>query len=249
MAVIKSNTVTFLPAGTEVLFSVKPDGDITPKLIPHLEVQESISRQCCFVRARLLEDLNITYKLHDSGNISKELEQCRCEIPALSEKEIISLNQAYQEISAVFEPWRASRGGRVYDHCYYQDDRGKWILIEKRREKLYQPYKTEYEKRKKDIQESNLRYQGVRLPDGICIIIRKDSEVPITYSTLWTGPLIKVDTTVGEDGHLIVYGPFDQQSVWSVIQNLEKHGLIYGKDFVHFHNTLPDWCRLMVLPV
>src|SRR5262245_1062166 len=110
----KSKTLDFLPKGTTVLASVKPDGSLSAELDKHLVKNirfiKSNNRYTTqtghFVPITIEKDLTITFKISDSGNILKQLDPCPCKSPALPDKTYRSLNGILQEISRLYEPGR-----------------------------------------------------------------------------------------------------------------------------------------------
>lgn len=56
------------------------------------------------------------------------------ELPeAVSEEPCQSLNHAFTLLSEVFEPWRQSHTGNVYQRMLYQESNGKWYPLERLR--------------------------------------------------------------------------------------------------------------------
>jgi len=52
---------------------------------------------------------------------------------------------------------------------------------------------------------------------------------------------------VGEDAHLISYGPcFGAEALDGYIKSLQNIGLDYWDDFVEFSGDFPSWCRFRV---
>lgn len=50
-----------------------------------------------------------------------------------------------------------------------------------------------------------------------------------------------------ESKELYSFGPhFGQETVNLFVNRLEKLGLIYGDDFIDFHDMLPQWCKVYV---
>ena len=249
---IRSEREPFLKAGVELLVSVNVEREILLELANHLEGNDGQvvkPPRNCYLRVQLKQDLEISFRLFSSGNIKKELEGCRCQILALPDEDIFSLNQAYQRISATFEPSRTSVGGRVYDNFYFQGTDGTWRLLEEKRQEVYQPYRAEFEKVSHEIKKKKLRDAGISIPRGTCIIIRRDSQQPIMAFPIQLYNLLDTDIPFDEDSKLISFGPFPENEIWEYIYRLQEVGLIYGKDFVHFQSSLPDWCRLLALPV
>ena len=159
--VILSKIERYLPADTELLVAIKPEGQLSPELRQHIENHPEIQRpQHGFVRVRLLKELKITFKLYSTGNIKKELVASPCLIPALPNEDIQSLNQAYQKISAAYETKRASVGGRVYDSVYYQANNQSWTLLGNMRRIIYRQHKVEFENRAAKIKGTHT--------DGMC---------------------------------------------------------------------------------
>lgn len=247
-----SEQVSFLPAGTELLVSVNPDREIAPELLQHLERVERVEkpRRDYYVRIRLLDELKINFCLHESGRISREFESCRCFIPALPQENIRSLNQAYQRISAAFEPSRTSVGGRVYDNVFYLEKDGFWMPLEVRRETLFKPFRERFEKeaRKLDTSEKEI-VSGVRLPVGNCLLFRETTPQPSLFFPSDVSDILEGAVPFAKYQNLVSFGPFDEETLWRYIQCLEASGRHYGVDFVHFNNALPEWCRLLVLSV
>ncbi len=76
------------------------------------------------------------------------LESTRICLPeAVSEEPVISLNHAFTKLSEIYEPWRISHTGNVYERLLYKEKNGTWYplkflrnaaLAEKEQEIAYQ---------------------------------------------------------------------------------------------------------------
>ncbi len=146
MAIFR-RVVDFLPAGTDLMVSVNPSGDIDHEkqklLITDLRTEAANSG--AYVGLHLEEPLEIDFSISKSGNLSRDLKSCKCTSLALPNQQFKSLNNAYQKISTIFEQDRASQGGKVYERIYFQDDDGVWKLIDILRERIYAPYQPEFD--------------------------------------------------------------------------------------------------------
>jgi hypothetical protein len=61
------------------------------------------------------------------GMDPKRIESGLVELQGLSaEKPVDSLNQAFTRLSELFEPWRTSHTGNIYDRIYYRESDGRW---------------------------------------------------------------------------------------------------------------------------
>lgn len=47
----------------------------------------------------------------------------------VADEEAISLNHAFTMLSEVYEPWRKSHTGNIYDQFFYQEEDGKWFPL------------------------------------------------------------------------------------------------------------------------
>ena len=140
-------TLDFLPKDTQLLAAIKPEGELPSELVAHLvknvqfasngSLYLSFSGQ--FTPITLNENLTITFSVPASGSVQKKLNKCQCSSPALSGKTFPSLKSILQAISEVYEPQRASHGGKVYDYVFFHDQDGIWKPLEILREKLYLP--------------------------------------------------------------------------------------------------------------
>ncbi len=86
-----------------------------------------------FVRIRLNEPLRLRLRGEKPG----KLVDCECCIPELKQ-EGVSLNHAYALVTGTFEPDRHSRGGNVFDHCFFlnkkkQQGKDLWCSLDLRR--------------------------------------------------------------------------------------------------------------------
>jgi antiviral defense system Shedu protein SduA len=152
---VKSKTLKFLPKGTQVLASVKLNGQISTELSKHLvKLEDNEFVKCnnrytkqvgCFVPITVEEDLTITFKITAAGKVQRELDQSLVKSPALSNGPYTSLNNILQEISHLYEPKRASHGGKVYDYVFFQDSDMLWKPLEILRERIYLPFAAEFE--------------------------------------------------------------------------------------------------------
>ena len=78
--------------------------------------------------------------------------------PYSARKELESVNGAYQAISEVIEPYRASRGGTVYTNVFFKSDNGIWVSLGDRRNELYEPYRADYEEKISIYRDRTLPY-------------------------------------------------------------------------------------------
>lgn len=144
MAVFK-RTADFLQAGTKLMVAVNPSGDIKGDVLQHLtRINTLPPTQAYFAPLYLDEPLKIEFRISSAGNLQRDLVPCKFHTPVLPNVQLRSLNHAYQEISGLLEQDRRSRGGKVYDNIYFQDENGKWKLLGELREKIYQPYEAEF---------------------------------------------------------------------------------------------------------
>lgn len=64
------------------------------------------------------------------GGKSKGLISSQFELPdCVSDKPAGSLNHAFTILSEVYEPWRISHTGNVYDRFLYEEENGKWYPL------------------------------------------------------------------------------------------------------------------------
>jgi hypothetical protein len=147
MRTSKPITLDFLPEGTKLLAAVKPGQTISQYLMGYLvdnvrflagtNSYTSFSGQ--FVPIIINEPLTITFRPKPSGKVKKELDKCQCSSPAIPERIFPSINSALQAISEIYEPQRASHGGKVYDYVFFYDHDDLWKPLEILRERLYLP--------------------------------------------------------------------------------------------------------------
>lgn len=144
----KSKTLEFLPKGTQVLASVKPDKSLSHELSTHLlrdvrfvkSNNQYNSQIGVFVPIIVEEPLTITFKISSSGRLQQKLNPCPCKSPAIPNKTHSSLNAALEQVSQHYETERASHGGKVYDYVFFQDPSDSvWKPLEILRERLYLP--------------------------------------------------------------------------------------------------------------
>jgi len=104
-----------LPTGMIVLLGVRIK-DLQEELRKYISYPEKLFPpvNCGFIEIRLVEPLCLRLR----GSKRAVLQPCRCFIPALN-KEAESLNHAYTLISEVFEPYRLSHSGNVFQRGYY----------------------------------------------------------------------------------------------------------------------------------
>lgn len=72
-----------------------------------------------FVELRLEEPLHLRWR----GTKKAKLEPTMCTVPALENRHVESVNEAYRHVTEVFEPQRRSAGGNVFLNVYYFCDR------------------------------------------------------------------------------------------------------------------------------
>lgn len=136
----EEKTVDFIEKGTELYAQISINDmhkldEVSQSNIQTLKTREGREP---FIEIKLYEDLELTLR----GSKKARLKNCRCEIPALDDKEAMSLNQAYTLISEKFEPGRRSHSGNVFDKIYFlQDD--VCYKIEKIRNRLQSRYEEE----------------------------------------------------------------------------------------------------------
>jgi hypothetical protein len=143
-----SKTVPFLNEGTMLLALTKPSRDLDDTLKKHIvaditysrDGQISFSNEDSFVPIMIDEPLEITFSVSESGRIHQKLNSCICSSPSISEQRFRSLNDALQQISSIYEKYRASRGGKVYDYLYFFDKDEIWKPLELHREAVYRPH-------------------------------------------------------------------------------------------------------------
>ena len=142
--------VDFLPENTELMVMVKPPDDLSSELKQLLvkDIDDLPYRKGRFtIPLHLKEPLKIRFSISEQWNIQKELEKCTCTTPVLPDRELDSVNGAYQAISEIFEPHRSSRGGTVYSNIFFQSESKKWLPLNDKREQLYEPYRKDYEEK------------------------------------------------------------------------------------------------------
>ena len=95
---------------------------LSPRHIPakllarcRLEVGPNWAGEAPFVEIRLEEPLMLRWR----GTKKAKLQPARCTIPALDDRPAESVNEAYRQISEIFEPTRRSAGGNVFLNVYY----------------------------------------------------------------------------------------------------------------------------------
>lgn len=162
---IFSQVADFLVKKTELMVLVNISGNVEQQvkrfLVSDLKVQ--LPNKGMYVPIYLDEPLKIKFSISKVGNLSKKLELCKCSSPVLPKKQLKSLNNAYQEISVLLEPHRASHGGKVYDKVFFKDSDESWKLLDILRERVYQLYQAEFEEHQRIIKQ---RIDGYVKPLG-----------------------------------------------------------------------------------
>ena len=146
----------FLPKKTKLMVLVKPSEDVDEELkrwtVRDIKVEQQ-KNPGVYVPIYLEESLKIEFSISRVGTITKILQLCRCSTPVLPNKQMKSLNQACTEISKLFERHRISNSNNVHKHCYFENKDGFWELLNIFRDKIYQPFKNEFEKQQRIINE------------------------------------------------------------------------------------------------
>lgn len=142
--------VDFLPAGTLLMVAVKPPNDLKPELkrflIKNLDTFPD-KKGVYAAPLYLKEPLKIRFSISQQWNIRQTLEKCICTTPILPDKELKSVNGAYQAISEVIEPYRTSRGGTVYTNVFFKSEDSVWTPLEVKRDEVFEPYREDYEEK------------------------------------------------------------------------------------------------------
>ena len=132
----KEEVVELLPSGSSLRALVTIRNGISPEqknyLVPAMKIQQT----GWLVEVVLLEALRLKLR----GTKKGELMDCKCRIPALSNREAISVNQAYTLISEKFEPSRKSHSGNVFTKVYCHDSKGEWQQLDELRGKAESKY-------------------------------------------------------------------------------------------------------------
>ena len=65
------------------------------------------------------------------GSDAKRIESGPVGLPVpFGESPVETLNQAFTRLSELFEPWRKSHTGNIYDHIYYLESNGLWYPLD-----------------------------------------------------------------------------------------------------------------------
>lgn len=140
--------VDFLPARSILLAPVTLSEDVSPVIQGKVETwtkrHEFVGRKPA-VPIILEEPLKMRFSISKSWNIQQDLVSCKCSIPFENEKQLESVNSAYQRVSEVVETHRRSRGGSVYLSIYYRDPARGWRLLKERRDEVFEPHRAKYE--------------------------------------------------------------------------------------------------------
>lgn len=147
----KKSRHMLLPAGENLLvaLTIKPYPKLSDHLLEQLEDCTNLGAGfrdtfrpglTKFVRIRVgtSTDPEWTLKLDQAGGIWLEMEGQQAksvsttsiELPAVGiDENVDSLNHAFTLLSEVFEPWRKSHTGNIYDRILYQEANGAWYPI------------------------------------------------------------------------------------------------------------------------
>ena len=141
-------TVSFLPKGTRLLYLINPSGKYDEKLLADIgrKIDEDQSPGGNGIPIILDEEQKISFSISSNNNLQKKLKSCKCSSPAVPEKTLKSINDACQSISTVFELERASKGGKVYEFVYFQDQDKQWKLLELLRDRVFSKYKADFDR-------------------------------------------------------------------------------------------------------
>lgn len=143
---MREEVVDFLPKGTSLYAQVRRnDFNELPNEIKELTYSFKDEKNC-FIEGKLIEIiLEEDLKLLLRGSKRARLESCKCNIPILhkSQKQVVSINQAYTLISEKVEPSRRSHGGNVFDKIYYMRSDSKYSKIDVLRNALEAKYEDE----------------------------------------------------------------------------------------------------------
>lgn len=160
--------VDFLPKDTYLKARINPSKDLSIKAEWQLEVDHSGFQKIHFALIQLKETLKIKFYISSKWNIQKRLEPCKCTSPIFLGKTAKSLNGLYQDISAIIEPHRNSRGGNVYDKIYFQDHADcQWRSLEYRREQVFEIYRSDYEEMVNFYKKRTPSYVPIPFPDDV----------------------------------------------------------------------------------
>lgn len=129
-----SNEVKILEKDSIIMVAVASRNIPTDKKVYCSKIETYIKTYYTFVQIKLIEPL----KLNIRGSKKGKLVDVKCEIPSLS-READSLNKAYTIISESFEPKRGSRGGNVFNMCYYKE-KELWHPLKDKRDELEGTY-------------------------------------------------------------------------------------------------------------
>ena len=139
--------VTVLPVGTELRVALTIASDLTPALLLHLlpfkatlyDPTATISAQSRFVAVTLLEATN-ALGLKDTEMSGLWLAFRGMEYLGMKSGPVgftstlglepaRSLNHAFTCLSEIFEPWRDSHTGNVYERVFYQEQGDRWYPL------------------------------------------------------------------------------------------------------------------------
>jgi len=135
----KEEAVELLPLGSHLRALVTIRNELASDQTKYFIRAENIQQTGYLVQIVLKE----TLKLRLRGTKKGELLDCRCSIPALSDREADSLNQAYTLISQKFEPLRKSHSGNVFAKVFSLDAQTKWRPLKELRDALEAKYEKE----------------------------------------------------------------------------------------------------------
>ena len=216
----------FLQEKTQLMVIVKPSKECDKALeefFNHdIEIFNKNGAVC--VPVFLEEPLNIEFSFSTKGILSKKLKKCKCITPLLPEKQLKSLNNAYQEISAKIETNRASYGGKVYDNLLFKDSDGSWKLLEVLREKVYQDCSEDIDKRIRIIKESQQTYIKPLAKDYSQFIFKNDEKDRVIK--ILESKTSKVEEKVQELNNLL-----EKSKLTNYRKKLEEFGERLNKDY------------------
>lgn len=87
----------------------------------------------------------------------------------------------------------------------------------------------------------------VKLSSDFGIIVKKEAIRQKGVSLEQLFQIMETSFPFDENETLISFGPhFGKEATNEFIQRLEHVGLIYGKEFLDFHDILPNWCCVYV---